>query len=123
MLDFGATTFWEDFDLAWTANCFPIDALPVPGKQDLHGDFGQFCYKGLRHSLCHGWSGGPAAFLAERILGITPASPGFRTAKVQPKLAGLKHIAGSVPTPYGPITVEADATGFRVKAPQEVTVI
>ncbi len=58
MLDMGATSFWEDFDLEWTRNAFRIDEMPVPGKQDIHGDFGQFCYKGFRHSLCHGWASG-----------------------------------------------------------------
>ena len=54
MLSFGATTFWEDFDIEWTKNAAPIDA-PVPeGKDDIHGDFGKFCYTQLRHSLCPG---------------------------------------------------------------------
>ena len=41
MLDFGATTFWEDFDLDWLKNTSPISELPVPGKDDLHADFGK----------------------------------------------------------------------------------
>jgi hypothetical protein len=40
MLDVGATTFWEDFDLAWTENAGRIDELVPAGKKDLHGDFG-----------------------------------------------------------------------------------
>ena len=40
MLDAGATTFWEDFDLAWTENSGRIDELVPPGKKDIHGDFG-----------------------------------------------------------------------------------
>jgi hypothetical protein len=47
--------------VAWTNNAFRIDELPVAGKKDIHGDYGEFCYKGFRHSLCHGWSSGPAA--------------------------------------------------------------
>lgn len=40
MLDLGATTFWEDFNLDWIPNAAPIDE-PVPaGKKDIHGDFG-----------------------------------------------------------------------------------
>lgn len=65
MLKMGATTFWEDFDVEWTENACPIDKLPEKGQRDIHGDFGKFCYKGFRHSLCHGWSSGVIAFIKE----------------------------------------------------------
>jgi hypothetical protein len=51
MLDRGATTFWEDFDLAWLEGSGRIDELTPPGKKDLHGDFGAYCYEGLRQLL------------------------------------------------------------------------
>ncbi|MFA6815420.1 MAG: alpha-L-rhamnosidase C-terminal domain-containing protein [Lentisphaeria bacterium] len=120
MLDFGATTFWEDFDLAWTKNAYPIDSLPIKGKEDIHGSFGNYCYRGLRHSLCHGWSGGPAAYLAESVLGIRPLTPGFKTAIIQPNFAGLDYIKGSVPTPWGPITVEGEKGKVKITKPKEV---
>lgn len=109
MLDYGATTFWEDFNLDWIGNAGPIDELPQPGKADLHADFGDFCYKGLRHSLCHGWAAGPTAWLTEHVLGLTPASPGFATVCVRPNLAGLAWVRGAIPTPHGPIRVEHTA--------------
>ena len=56
MLDFGATTFWEDFNLQWTNNAGRIDELVPSGKKDIHGDYGAYCYVGFRHSLCHGLS-------------------------------------------------------------------
>jgi hypothetical protein len=65
MLDKGATTFWEDFDIEWAENSCRIDELPTPDKKDIHGDFGAFCYIGYRHSLCHGWSAGVIQFIAE----------------------------------------------------------
>ena len=65
MLDKGATTFWEDFDMAWTGNSCRIDAFPAPGEKDIHGDFGAYCYIGFRHSLCHGWSAGVLQFIKE----------------------------------------------------------
>jgi hypothetical protein len=65
MLDKGATTFWEDFDLTWAENSCRIDALPKAGERDIHGDFGAYCYKGHRHSFCHGWSAGIIAFIKE----------------------------------------------------------
>ncbi len=65
MLDKGATTFWEDFDLEWITNSCQIDEFVKENQLDIHGDFGKFCYKGFRHSLCHGWSVGPISFLLE----------------------------------------------------------
>lgn len=105
MLDAGATTFWEDFDLAWTRNAGRIDELPVPGKDDLHADFGAYCYKGLRHSLCHGWAGGPTAWLTEQVLGLKPTAPGCACLAVEPDLGDLEWAEGSLPTPHGPVRV------------------
>ena len=65
MLDKGATTFWEDFDTDWNDNSGRIDEFPKAGEKDIHGDFGAYCYKGFRHSLCHGWSAGVIQFIKE----------------------------------------------------------
>jgi len=65
MLDKGATTFWEDFDVEWAKNSCRIDEYPTDAQKDIHGDFGAFCYVGYRHSLCHGWSAGVIQFIAE----------------------------------------------------------
>jgi len=65
MLDRGATSFWEDFDVEWLRNSGRIDERTRPGQKDLHADFGKYCYKRLRHSLCHGWSSGVIAFIEE----------------------------------------------------------
>lgn len=65
MLSVGATTFWEDFHLEWLENSGRIDEPTPEGKLDIHGDFGDYCYKGYRHSLCHGWSAGILAFMKE----------------------------------------------------------
>jgi alpha-L-rhamnosidase len=101
MLDVGATSFWEDFDLAWTNNCFRIDELPVAGKKDIHGDYGNYCYKGFRHSLCHGWSSGPAAWCINRVLGIRPLAPGCRRVEVKPFLGNLDWAEGAMALPTG----------------------
>ena len=108
MLDFGATTFWEDFDLAWTKGAGRIDEPVVPGKKDLHGDFGAFCYRGFRHSFCHGWAGGPTAWLSTNVLGVIPLAPGCSKVKIVPHLGGLAWAEGSYPTPKGPIRVRHD---------------
>jgi hypothetical protein len=106
MLDRGATTFWEHFDLDWLADSGRIDEPTPDGKKDLHADFGDHCYVGLRHSLCHGWAAGPTAWMTEHLLGVRPTSPGFATAAVKPQLLGLSWIRGTVPTPKGLIRVE-----------------
>ncbi len=124
MLDYGATTFWEDFDLDWLKNTSPISELPVPGKDDLHADFGKYCYRGLRHSFCHGWACGPTPFLSERVLGVTFLEPGGTKVSVSPDLGDLEYVRGRVPTPRGAITVEADVSGkLRVDAPNGIEVV
>ena len=123
MLDFGATTFWEDFDLEWTANACPIDQIPQPGQKDIHGDFGKHCYTGLRHSLCHGWASGPTAFISEHILGVKPVAPGFSQVEITPAFAGLEYISGSVPTPYGKIEVEGEAGKWKCNIPDGIKLI
>ena len=105
MLDMGATSFWEDFNVEWMKNAFRIDELPVTGKKDIHGDFGEFCYQGFRHSLCHGWASGPAPWLIAHVLGIQIAEVGCKTMRVKPFLGDLEWAEGSFPTPSGVIKV------------------
>lgn len=105
MLDLGATTFWEDFDLAWAKNATRIDELAQTGRPDIHGDFGNYCYKGFRHSLCHGWASGPTAWLSEHVLGIRPLEPGFKSVAINPHLGDLQWAEGTFPTPLGVISV------------------
>ena len=128
MLDLGATSFWEDFDLGWTENAARIDELATDGRHDVHAKYGDHCYKGLRHSLCHGWAAGPTAWLSEHVLGVRPLSPGCRRVAVRPYLGDLDWVEGAYPTPYGPITLrhERGSNGeisSRVEAPPEVEVI
>lgn len=105
MLKLGATSFWEDFDIEWAKNASPIDREPIEGESDVHGDNGAFCYKGFRHSLCHGWSSAPTAFLAEEVLGIHVLSVGCKKVEIKPNLGNLNWASGSYPTPMGVISV------------------
>ena len=128
MLDMGATTFWEDFDMRWIENATRIDEFPIEGKMCVHSDRGQHCYRGLRHSLCHGWSAGPVAFLAEYILGIRVTEEGGRTIKLCPELCDLEYAKGSYPTKYGTVSVEWRKEGDKIVlislvAPKEVDII
>ncbi|MBP1588080.1 MAG: alpha-L-rhamnosidase [Clostridia bacterium] len=65
MLDRGATTFFEDFNMDWLEGSGRIDEPTPEGTLDIHGDFGAYCYVGYRHSLCHGWSAGVITFVEE----------------------------------------------------------
>ena len=103
MLDVGATSFWEDFDLAWTENAGRIDELVPAGKKDIHGDFGAHCYIGFRHSFAHGWAGGPTAWLSRNVLGVEPVAPGCAKVRITPKLGHLDWVEGTYPTPKGVI--------------------
>ena len=108
MLDVGATTFWEDFNLDWLDNAARIDELVPAGKKDIHGDYGAHCYKGFRHSLCHGWAAGPTAWMSEYVLGVQILEPGCKTVKIEPHLGDLKWAEGTFPTPHGLIKVRHD---------------
>lgn len=128
MLDLGATSFWEDFNMEWLPNAAPIDALVPAGKKDIHGDFGAYCYKGFRHSLCHGWASGPTSWLSEHVLGVKVIEPGCKVVKIQPNLGDLQWVEGTFPTPFGIIEIRhekrADGTIKSViKAPKGVKVI
>lgn len=128
MLKLGATSFWEDFNIDWAKNASPIDEIPEDGKGDIHGDNGAFCYKGFRHSLCHGWASAPTAFLAEEVLGIHILSSGCKKIEIKPNLGNLSWAKGTYPTPYGIISVdcrriENGEIHTKWTAPEEIEVI
>ncbi|WP_293669605.1 alpha-L-rhamnosidase C-terminal domain-containing protein [uncultured Parabacteroides sp.] len=128
MIDLGATTFWEDFNMEWLPDASRIDELVPAGKKDIHGDYGAYCYKGFRHSLCHGWASGPTSWLSEYVLGVQVVEPGCRTVRITPHLGDLEWVEGTFPTPYGVITIrhERGADGqvkSRIDVPAEVKII
>lgn len=106
MLDMGATTFWEDFNIEWMENSARIDQFTPEGMNDIHGNFGDYCYPSFRHSLCHGWSSGVTAWLTENVLGIRVLEPGCKVIEVKPYLGDLEWAEGSFPTPYGTVKVK-----------------
>jgi len=55
-------------------------------------------------SLGHAWSSGPTAALSKYVLGVRPASAGFKTWLIQPQMGTLSWASGRVPTPYGGLT-------------------
>jgi len=62
----------------------------------------------VRHSLCHGWAGGPAALLMTALTGLRILEPGFRRIRLAPVLGGLRCFDCSIPTPHGMLKVHCD---------------
>ena len=59
----------------------------------------------------HAWSAHPNYGLLATVLGIRPASPGFRTVRIAPALGALGTASGRVPHPRGDIDVAFTRTG------------
>ncbi len=55
--------------------------------------------------LSHGWCSTPLVQMSSRVLGVTPASPGFKTIAIHPQLCDLTWAKGRVPTPHGDVAV------------------
>ena len=77
-------------------------------------------------SLCHAWSGGPAAAFAERVLGVGLAQPGVPNHLViAPRAATLHRAQGQVPLAAGPVRVAWERQGnelrLEVSAPPGVS--
>ncbi|MCQ2436634.1 MAG: hypothetical protein MJ101_07000 [Clostridia bacterium] len=121
---------------------YAIDCLIKCGEFDLavksvKRDWGVFlddgfdtCLEGFRtrsgelaRSASHAWGASPAVFLMRDILGIRPTKAGYGEFTVTPHLGDLKFAQGSVPTPYGPISVRCtktdSGTDISVEAPDK----
>jgi len=127
MLNIGATTFFEDFDIDWLNNSSRIDEIVKEGKIDIHGDFGNFCYKGYRHSFCHGWSSSVIMHIVDRIVGIKILEPNSKKIEIKPHMSKLKYLHFSYPTPYGNIDIdiknENGENTIEYIAPKEIEIV
>lgn len=121
MLELGATTFFEDFDISWANDVTKIDEIPNNNKKDFHGDHGAFCYKGYRHSLCHGWSSGVVAYIYEYIVGIKQV--GNNHFVIKPVLGEIKNLKCAFATNKGLVELEFnDGKISNVNSPKDVIV-
>ncbi len=111
MIDEGATSFWEAYDLSWY-------------HEDFHSSLQSDNRSGYFVSLAHGWSSGPTAWLMEQVLGIQPTAAGFSTVDIRPDLVDLAWARGAEPTPRGPLKVDARksaaGTAIEVDVPEGV---
>lgn len=106
MLELGATTFWEHFNVNWLNGACRIDEIPQTGRNDVHKDYGEHCFDGLRKSLCHGWAAGPTAWMTENVLGIKILEAGCKKISINPNLGSLEFARGAMPLPNGLLEVE-----------------
>jgi len=59
-------------------------------------------------SDCHGWSASPLFDFLHTIVGIQPATPGFKTVLVEPNFGPLKLINAKFPHPMGDIFIHLE---------------
>jgi alpha-L-rhamnosidase len=92
---YGGTTYFETYTPSWNQCLAKNGAVPN----------GQSGYT----SLGHAWGAGVTAWLTREVLGIQPAAAGFSRITIAPHLgATLSSVAGTVPTPLGPVSFAFD---------------
>ncbi|MDH6303786.1 alpha-L-rhamnosidase [Parabacteroides sp. PF5-5] len=56
-------------------------------------------------TINHAWSGGPLTLLSQKVCGIEPTSPGFKTFRIAPQMGSLSEAKASIHTLHGMIEV------------------
>lgn len=69
----------------------------------------------------HGWSGGPLTLLSQKVCGVEPTSPGFKTFRIRPQMGYLKQASCHISSVSGEIAVSIQRKG-RSKLQMTVTV-
>ncbi|WP_339923977.1 alpha-L-rhamnosidase C-terminal domain-containing protein [uncultured Cyclobacterium sp.] len=128
MIDLGATTFWEDFNIDWLENAARIDGFVPDDKVDVHASYGGYSYDKLRHNLSHGWASGPTAWMTKHVLGVQVLESGSKTILIDPHLGDLKWVEGTFPTPYGILYIRHEKQGdgsvmTEVSGPKNVNIV
>jgi len=65
-------------------------------------------------TINHAWSGGPLTILSQKICGIEPVSPGFRTFRVAPQLGTLTEASATIASVNGEIKVDVLKKGKKL---------
>jgi len=75
-------------------------------------------------SWCHPWSSSPIYLIIERVMGLTPAKPGWKAVRFAPNMPETWEWASlTLPVPGGFVTARYDnARGYVVTVPPEVPV-
>ncbi len=64
-------------------------------------------------TINHAWSGGPLTLLSQKVCGVEPTSPGFRTFRVAPQLGFLKEASTTIASVNGEIKVSVSVKGQK----------
>ncbi|HLX87832.1 MAG TPA: alpha-L-rhamnosidase C-terminal domain-containing protein, partial [Acidimicrobiales bacterium] len=87
-----------------------------PGWANILAQGGTFTWEVWRpsdadgDSMSHGWGANVLVAIQRLLLGVRPAGPGFQTMEIVPALGVLDTVAGTVPTPRGPVSVSWSPT-------------
>lgn len=76
----------------------------APGEPMVNAFFGTYN---------HGWTGGPLTILSQKVCGVEPTSPGFKTFSVTPQLGYLKEASCHVDSVNGHIAVSVERQGAK----------
>ena len=76
-------------------------------------------------SWCHPWSSSPIYLIAEHVMGLTPAVPGWRALRFAPHMPETMTSATiTIPTPPGPVTVQYTTdNGYDLTVPPTLSVV
>lgn len=78
-------------------------------------------------TINHAWSGGPLTLLSQKVCGIEPTSPGFRTFQIKPQMGSLTDASATVPTHYGDIKVDLRKSGrailMEIQVPEQTSAV
>ena len=76
-------------------------------------------------TINHAWSGGPLTMLSQKVCGVEPTSPGFRTFRIKPQLGFLKDASTTIASVNGEIKVSVSKKGrkmtIKVNVPESTT--
>lgn len=65
-------------------------------------------------TINHAWSGGPLTLLSQKVCGIEPTSPGFKTFRIKPQMGSLTEASATIATHYGEIKVNLRKSGRKI---------
>jgi hypothetical protein len=65
----------------------------------------------------HAWGAATIAASVNNLVGLRQTAPAYATFEVRPRLGGLQHVEVTVPSPYGPIRVNATPGLTEVTVP------
>ena len=65
-------------------------------------------------TINHAWSGGPLTILSQKVCGVEPVSPGFRTFRIAPQMGPLTEVSTTIASVSGEIKVAVSRQGRRL---------